>query len=429
MPRDTILAGDIGGTNTRLLLFEVRLDEVYAHTALPSGHKAPGLLLLNKRYQNQDYNSFAEVVVAFLEEAGLAKPPLTACFAVAGPVKDNVVRFTNRASWSIDGDEIGSQLNISRVRLCNDFLAVGYGLLTLDESVDCITLQQAPKKIDSPIACIGAGTGLGECFLAPTGPSGGNYQCFPTEGGHAEFAPRNALEVELLTFLKSKFQQAHRVSVERVVSGSGLVNVYEFLCQKFPQKIDQGLHALIDAAGDLKGAVIAQNRLTNELCRQTMDIFVTAYGAEAGVAGLKWLPYGGLYLTGGLTPKNIDLIKDPNGPFMTAFMDKGRVSGMLCSIPIYAVLAEDLGERGAHRVAYQELQSLVLLSQSQSQSLQTNPTSAAAEEVGGVAVERPPYTAAKRGGGGGGGINVGLSLGLSLVAIAAIGAVVIGRKR
>ena len=114
---------------------------------------------------------------------------MTACLAVAGPVKNNVVVFTNRDSWSIDGDMIGKQLGIKRVRLVNDFLAAGYGLLTLNESTECIVLQKAKKNPLAPIACIGAGTGLGECFLTPD--SDGSYRCFPSEGGHAEFAPRN----------------------------------------------------------------------------------------------------------------------------------------------------------------------------------------------------------------------------------------------
>ncbi len=188
--------------------------------------------------------------------------------------------------------------------------------------------------------------------------SDGNYQCFPSEGGHAEFAPRNDLEVGLLNYLKIKFRQQHRVSVERVVSGTGLVNIYEFLSHTFPELVDADVHAKIESAGDLKGRIIATNQ-QNEVCKKSMEIFITSYGAEAGVAALKWLPYGGLYLTGGLTPRNIDLIRGRDGPFMTALLDKGRVSGMLCSIPIYAVLADNLGERGAHYMSFKLMQKVV----------------------------------------------------------------------
>ena len=131
---------------------------------------------------------------AFLAEAAVSKPPVTACLAVAGPVKNNIVRFTNRDSWEIDGDKIGEELKIKKVLLINDFVAAGYGVLTLNTEHECITLQRAVKQTTAPIACIGAGTGLGQCFLTPDGDSG-DYSCFPSEGGHAEFAPRNEVSL------------------------------------------------------------------------------------------------------------------------------------------------------------------------------------------------------------------------------------------
>jgi hypothetical protein len=122
--------------------------------------------------------------------------------------------------------------------------------------------------------------------------------------------------------------------------------------------INDEVKAKIEHAGEMKGAVIAQSTEVDELCQMTMDIFIEAYGSEAGVAGLKWLPNGGLYLTGGLTPKNMTFITGLNGRFMKAFKDKGRVSGMLDSVPVYAVLVENLGERGAHYLAYKMLVEL-----------------------------------------------------------------------
>jgi glucokinase len=148
---------------------------------------------------------------------------MTACFAVAGPVTNNCVSFTNRDSWSIEGDDIARTFGIQVVKLVNDFVAVGYGLLTLKDETECQVLQAAPKVHGAPIACIGAGTGLGECFLT-VGPRG-HYVCYPTEGGHTEFAPRSPLEIRLLAALLKKFKSHHRVSVERVVSGIGLWNV------------------------------------------------------------------------------------------------------------------------------------------------------------------------------------------------------------
>lgn len=158
-----------------------------------------GRLIVNKKYRNEDFASFADVLRRFLsEDARVGRPPVTACFAVAGPVKDNAVRFTNRDSWSIDGGLVADELGIPVVRLVNDFLAVGYGILTLDVDKECIPLQKGMKDVSAPIACIGAGTGLGECFLTPS--ADGEYQCFPCEGGHADFAPRNEVIVIILSF-------------------------------------------------------------------------------------------------------------------------------------------------------------------------------------------------------------------------------------
>lgn len=308
---------------------------------------------------NENFPSFISVVQEFFKEAKIneSNPPIAACLAVAGPVKDNSVCFTNRKDWIINGDELKTVLGIKCVKLINDFLAVGYGLLTLDTDKDCVVLQSGIKNTSAPIACIGAGTGLGQCYLTPS--KDGIYQCFPSEGGHAEFTPRDDFGIALLKHLMKKFNQKHRVSVERVISGHGLVNIYEYLCIINPNKIDQTVHKKFKQAGDLKAATIATN-LHNELCSKAMDTFITYYGAEAGVAALKWLPYGGLYITGGMTPKNIDLIDSgPNGKFMTALKDKGRVSGVIDDIPIYAVMVEDLGERGAHFMAYTDFQDII----------------------------------------------------------------------
>lgn len=180
---------------------------------------------MNKSYHNADYPSFDAALAQFLHDAGVTNAPLTACIAVAGPVKDNRVRFTNREGWAIDGNHLATFFKIKSVKLVNDFVACGYGILTLDHDTECVTLQAGEKGRDpkAPIACIGAGTGLGECYLTP-GPNG-EYVCFPSEGGHAEFAPRDEVQIGLLKYLKKKFQQQHRISVERVVSGIGLANV------------------------------------------------------------------------------------------------------------------------------------------------------------------------------------------------------------
>lgn len=153
---------------------------------------------------------------------------------------------------------------------------------------------------------------------------------------------------------------------------------FETLCGKLIQ---------VNNAGDLKGAVIASYQDRDELCKETMKIFIQAYGAEAGVAALKWLPYGGLFLAGGLTPKNINAIKWKSGLFMESFMDKGRVSGMLADIPVYAVMVENIGERGAHFVAYKDLQAIVKESKksvSTSQNASQPPQSSSTTETNNI---------------------------------------------
>jgi len=290
---NTILAADIGGTNSRLVLYEIGSE---GDLPIQNGQEAPGAIIFEKNYLNCNYDSFTSIVEDFLNEVSKVStsptslPPRTACLAVAGPVKNNRVLLTNRG-WDIVGEDISSAFNIKTCRLINDFVAVGYGLLTLNRAVECLQLQEGDIRHDAPIACIGPGTGLGECFLTPS--ADGSYQCFPSEGSHAEFSPKNEEEVGLLNFLKNKFHQANRVSIERVVSGSGLLNVFEYLCATHPDKVNVEIVTAVSAAGDLGAAEIAKHGSDDELCGRTMDIFATHYGSEAGVAALKWLPFGG----------------------------------------------------------------------------------------------------------------------------------------
>eukprot|EP00871_Galdieria_phlegrea_P006039 jgi/Galph1/922/GphlegSOOS_G5647.1 len=335
------LIGDIGGTNSRFSVFEIVgiEDDIRKHHALFSDN-----------YKNEDYDHFAAVTTKFLNDAskmlGRRICPTSACFAVAGPVTNDRVSFTNRNSWIIDGRELEISLDIPVVVLINDFQSNGFGILTLREE-EYVVIQDAPPNYSAPIACIGAGTGLGECYLTP---SGGRYEAWACEGGHAEFAPLSDLHSELLQFLKKKFN-SNRVSVERVVSGKGLENIYEFLREKFPQDINQVHDEKILTATE--GArVIGSLVYDDKLCGMAMDVMFELYGSETGNVGLKYLPYGGIYICGGIAPKNIERLRDPNSKFMKSFRNKGRVSPQLAKVPIRVVMVEDLGLRGAHLVAY-----------------------------------------------------------------------------
>eukprot|EP00300_Choanocystis_sp_HF-7_P030825 c39788_g1_i1.p1 GENE.c39788_g1_i1~~c39788_g1_i1.p1 ORF type:complete len:888 (+),score=215.31 c39788_g1_i1:301-2664(+) len=361
---EIVLGGDIGGTNSRLRLYRVESS----HLSELCRGQAPGDLLFEKQYANQDIPTFNHVVKMFFADyeahsGSQLVLPKVAAFAVAGPVDRNSVAFTNRSAWVIDGDALAKDLGIQSVRLVNDFVANGYGLLSLKES-ETVTLQDVPAKSGAPIGLIGAGTGLGVCFLTSSPENPDIYNAYPSEGGHTEFAPRTDLEIELLQFLKHKFGEGSRVSVERICSGKGISNVYEFLRSKFADKVNPEVDAEWQAAGDLQGRVVTQHGTkgdADKLCKLAMDIFFSTYGSHCGVVGLNYLCYGGLYIAGGIAPKNLEGLQKSTTlhgldvGFMASYHDKGRVSKVLSQIPVKVVLAEDIGQRGAFILACREL--------------------------------------------------------------------------
>ncbi|KAL3785354.1 hypothetical protein HJC23_011037 [Cyclotella cryptica] len=357
-----LVAGDIGGTNSRFALHlpgkkEPLLTHIYRNEEA---------LQNSKSYHHATLKPFFEKCLAEVEQwMGLSegemksKVQVVACLAVAGPVKaDNSVFMTNIAKGCrIDGNEIercadGLLDLVVRCKLVNDFVGQGYGLLDLDLDEEVVELIPGSKdRIDKlgPKACVGAGTGLGECFLTinSLAPELG-YECYPCEGGHVDWVPRGPLEVELHEFLKTKFGAATRVSTERVVSGRGLANVYEFLAQKFPGRVDSAIHAEFLNAGDQQGRVVGMSSTKDgSLMQQASNIMISSYGAEVGNAALKYIPTGGLYVSGGLTPKNLHLIEGLDSPFMKAYLDKGRMTSLCEGIPLFAVKNEDIGLRGA----------------------------------------------------------------------------------
>lgn len=336
-----LIAGDIGGTKTILRLVDV------------SDAKATDLKTCHEnKYPSQEYADLAPMVQAFLAEAiakGITQTPEQACFAIAGPVVNNTSNLTNLA-WSLEGDRLGSELALKGVQLINDFEAVGYGVLGLQAS-DLCTLQAGEPKPGAPIAVIGAGTGLGQGFLIY---QNGDYWVFPSEGGHSDFAPRSELEFQLLKYLLDK-HQITRASAERVVSGQGIVAVYQFLRDRQYGQEDPAISAAITTWERQAGlssktvdpaAVVAEGAIDGDyLCAKAMEIFVTAYGAEAGNLALKLLPYGGLYVAGGIAAKNLPLMQ--SGAFLQAFASKGRVSPLLEQVPIHVVLNPQVGLIGA----------------------------------------------------------------------------------
>lgn len=343
-----VLAADCGGTTTRLMLYSVDPSEEVVNRK-----KAPGTLIFQKKYPNYLFGSLVEILQRFFQDAssdyGAELPtPVVACLAVAGVVTQNQCRFTN-LDWVVDGDNLASDLGIQRVEVINDFVAQGYGVLTLADK-ELICLHKARPRHGAPIACIGAGTGLGECFLT-VGPTGA-YEAYPCEGGHTEFAPRGAgsdeTQIELLRYLKIKFSAWNRISVERVVSGKGICNIYEFLAYKSPKQVDKKVHKeFLSKPGD--ASVVASGAsVEGSLCEEALQIFASCYGAQAGTVALSVMPFNGLYLTGGVTQR-LQSFLQKDGTFLESYRDKGRVSPMLENIPLYIVKkSDDVGTRGAH---------------------------------------------------------------------------------
>ncbi len=336
-----ILAGDIGGTKTILQLVE--------ESALGSSPR-----LYEALYKSGDFPDLVPMVQQFLAEArqklDQSLSPEKACFAIAGPVINDTSTLTN-LGWILDARRLEQELNIPKISLINDFAAVGYGILGL-ESNDLCTLQAAPSQPNSPIAVIGAGTGLGQGFLIE---QNGTYKVFPSEGGHADFAPRNELEFQLLQYLRDRYD-IQRISVERVVSGQGIVAIYQFLRdRKFAQEtpeIEQVIGTWERETGRSEksvdpAAAIAKAALdrSDRLSEQTLKMFVEAYGAEAGNLALKLLPYGGLYVAGGIAAKILSLMQE--GSFLRAFAQKGRVSSLLEKVPVHIILNPQVGLIGA----------------------------------------------------------------------------------
>jgi len=308
-----LLAGDVGGTNTRLAIYDTTSDsectkKIYQKEYLNSAYIKdqdstfegdiiePFLRIWYEEYTGNKYDDSndAENQPQNDDEAGDGICMIS-CFAVAGPVTNNCATMTNLKSTrnenctdcselvikfcgtKIAGSNHKMLAVIKTALVINDFVGQGYGTLDLDHDTEVIALTPNSKSMidpNGPKVCIGAGTGLGECFLTPSNDS---YNCFPSEGGHVDYAPRTPLQFQLLQYLQKKFSQDGRISVERVVSGKGLANVYEFLSLTFPERIIPAIHEEFLEAGDMQGRVVGVNanvEPTCGLCCEAMRILI-----------------------------------------------------------------------------------------------------------------------------------------------------------
>ena len=312
----TILAGDIGGTKTHLAVVEV------------SGRQVQ--IVREVSYASRDYAMFEELLDDFLSGTkNLSTPGFNhAAFGIAGPVQGRLVQTTN-LPWRIDADALQQRFGFTRCTLLNDLEATAYGLPALGEN-DLVTLQSGAPNASGNSAMIAAGTGLGEAGLYWDGQ---HHRPFATEGGHASFSPGDELDMALLRHLQRQHQH---VSWERIVSGTGLPSVHEFLCLHHRVAAPQWLADEMrnsDAAAAIANAALSDR---DGICVETLNWFVRLYGAEAGNLALKVMSRGGVYLGGGIAPKILPLLQ--NGAFLDAFLNKGRMRPLLEAMTVKVIL-------------------------------------------------------------------------------------------
>lgn len=310
-----LLAGDIGGTKTSLAIYDRN-----------RGPRAP---VMEKSFPSREYPSLETVVRDFLGGAHLKVG--RAAFGVAGPVISGRAEVTN-LPWVLDETQLADALEMERVSLLNDLVAVANAVPHLTPA-DLHTLQPGSPAPGGTIGVIAPGTGLGEGFLTW---DGARYLPFGSEGGHTDFAPTTALEAGLLRYLQERFGH---VSYERICSGIGLPNVYHYLKETGFAAEPGWLAADLAAAPDstpviIRAALDAERPC--DLCRMTLQIFVSVLGAEAGNLALKLLATGGVYLGGGIPPRILPALGD--GAFMQAFLNKGRFGDLLGRVPVHVIM-------------------------------------------------------------------------------------------
>lgn len=321
-----VLAGDIGGTKTLLQLSR----------STPEGLD----VIYEKRYASAEHTDFLSLAGNFVEESfrqtGVKAD--RACFGIAGPVNGRRAKTTN-LPWNIDADVLESSLRIDHVRLINDFQSVGYGIEALN-SEDIVTLQQGQEVPCGTRVIIGAGTGLGQGFLVWHKD---HYEVVASEGGHSNFAPTDDEQIKLLEYLRKRYRW---VTWELVVSGRGLVNIFEFLVESsFTQLSIPLQEAMLQ---EDRAAVISRFGMLgeDETAGKALQMFVSLYGAQAGNLALMALATGGVYVAGGVAPKIIDKLTD--GTFMHAFHDKEeRMQPLLKTIPVRVIVNQNVGLRGS----------------------------------------------------------------------------------
>jgi glucokinase len=323
-----ILAGDVGGTNCRMALFR-------------GGAKA-----FERTYPSQQQPGLEVAVERFLEEARKALGPETkpqrACFGVAGPVEGDTSKVTN-LPWFIDARKLEQRLKIPKVALLNDFQAAALGVTVLSDQ-DLVPLGGGTRNPTGPCVVTGAGTGLGEAFLVWT-PGENRYQVIPSEGGHVDFTPRTPLENGLLYYLSGRYG---RVSFERVLSGAGIADIFNFLASEPSCRsliTDETRAAVVT---EDPAAVVTRQAVAGKdpVCVIAINTFVSVLGGLAGNLALTTLASGGVFIAGGIAPRIVQFLQ--RGPFRESFEAKGRMQPLVAKIPAFLVVNPDLGLLGSY---------------------------------------------------------------------------------
>ncbi|EXJ13632.1 glucokinase [Imhoffiella purpurea] len=308
-----LLVGDIGGTKTALGMAET--DGELVRISEP------------RRYPSASFDSLDKIIHRYSVETGCQCR--FASFAVAGPVHDRRTETTN-LPWFLDADALEASFGFAGVEFLNDLEAVAWGVSALEPS-DLAELHPGEGSFEGNACVVAAGTGLGQAGLFWDGIT---HHAFATEGGHTDFAPADDLEFAMLRHLKMRFG---RVSWERVVSGPGIANVYEFFLRYHDCESPAWLRRAIEEGGDTAAAVAeaaAAERCA--VCVETMNLFLRLYGREAGNTALKHMALGGVYLGGGIALKNLALLRQ--GGFLEGFFDKGRMGSLMRRMPVRVIL-------------------------------------------------------------------------------------------